>query len=67
MVEWLQESLNNSSEQELYDTLEEVKDDITRAVRNSFWSSVKTLVSTAQSIEQELRWRKACNEARGGF
>ncbi|AGI12158.1 hypothetical protein BCPG1_116 [Bacillus phage BCPG1] len=67
MVEWLQESLDNSSEQELYDTLEEVKDDIQRAVRNSFWSSVKTLVSTAQSIEQELRWRKSCHEARGGF
>ncbi|AHZ10774.1 hypothetical protein [Bacillus phage Megatron] len=60
------ELINNATDEEIYDVLDETKDDICRAVRNSFWSDIDNLVRKAKAMEAELRWRESEREARFG-
>ncbi|ADH03265.1 gp119 [Bacillus phage W.Ph.] len=62
MGEYFREWLNRATIDELEEILDEKKEDIQRAVRNSFWSTVDTLITMAKDIEKELRWRESTME-----
>ncbi|ANH50747.1 hypothetical protein SALINJAH_190 [Bacillus phage SalinJah] len=57
MIEYSEFEIEGESTDKLYDTLEYVKDDIQRAVRNSFWTTVYKLIEFARDIEAEIRVR----------
>ncbi|AEZ50342.1 hypothetical protein BPS13_0163 [Bacillus phage BPS13] len=57
MIDYCDFEIEKESTEKLYDALEYVKDDITRAVRNSFWTTVYKLIEFARDIEAEIRVR----------
>ncbi|AMW61350.1 hypothetical protein NIGALANA_200 [Bacillus phage Nigalana] len=60
------ELINNATDEEIEEVLDETKEDIQRAVRNSFWSRIDNLVRKAKAMESELRWRQNERESRFG-
>ncbi|AMW62577.1 hypothetical protein BI001_gp179 [Bacillus phage Zuko] len=65
--EQARELINSATDEEIEEVLDETKEDIQRAVRNSFWSDIDNLVRKAKAMEAELRWRKSEREARLGI
>ncbi|AMW63716.1 hypothetical protein BUBS_201 [Bacillus phage Bubs] len=64
--EQARELINSATDEEIEEVLDETKEDIQRAVRNSFWSRIDGLVKKAKAMESELRWRESEREARFG-
>ncbi|ALA46651.1 hypothetical protein DIRTYBETTY_200 [Bacillus phage DirtyBetty] len=57
--EQARELINSATDEEIEEVLDETKEDIQRAVRNSFWSEVERLSRKARAMEYELRSRGA--------
>ncbi|AOZ62445.1 hypothetical protein SBP8a_195 [Bacillus phage SBP8a] len=65
--EQARELINSATDEEIEEVLDETKEDIQRAVRNSFWSDVERLIRKARAMEYELRYRQNEREARLGM
>ncbi|AOZ61819.1 hypothetical protein BJ4_196 [Bacillus phage BJ4] len=65
--EQARELINSATDEEIEEVLDETKEDIQRAVRNSFWSDVEQLIRKAKAMEYELRYRQNEREARLGI